>query len=126
MRTLTTLIAHTPEELAERLSPLAAAEFTGGRAGQIAPAQSGQPAAVGELWLLAVPRPSRDPGEWQVYALTSEDDIPGWPYNLDHYTGGLQHPRDVAQALRWAGHEVVLRHYNSFAVTSGDEDIPLT
>ncbi|MFD8949473.1 hypothetical protein ACFV0B_11520 [Streptomyces xanthophaeus] len=125
MRTLTTLIAHTPQELQDRLAPLAKAEFAAGRAGQTTPGQSGQPSATGELWLLAVPRPARDPGEWTVYALVSEEDIPGWPHNTSFYTGGLKHPRDVAQALRWAGHLVVLRHYSAFAVTSSDEDIPL-
>ncbi|MGW6913700.1 hypothetical protein ACWGB8_07760 [Kitasatospora sp. NPDC054939] len=125
MRTVTTLVALTPQQLAARLDDLAAAEYLADRCGQLAPTQAGQPAAYGELWLMAVARPAIDPGEHIVYAITSEDDIPGWPYRTGTYTGGIRSAEDIARPLAAAGHQVVLRHYRGFAVASSAADVPL-
>ncbi len=126
MRTVATVVALAADQLAPRLDQLAAAEYLAGRAGQPGPPQAEQAAVFGELWLMAVARPAVDPGQWIVYAVTSEDDIPGWPYHGDLYTGGIRTAADIARALAAAGHEVALRHYSAFAVTSAAADVPLT
>ncbi|MFD5081850.1 hypothetical protein ACFWOG_04310 [Kitasatospora sp. NPDC058406] len=126
MHTVTTLRADTPQQLAERLAPLAAQEFMAGRAGTLSSASAGQPQIHGDLWLLALARPSLDPGEWVVYALTPAEDIPGWPHQTGYYTGGVRDPRQIAQALASAGHQVALRRYSGLAVAYTDQDVPLT
>ncbi|MCG6499472.1 hypothetical protein [Kitasatospora sp. A2-31] len=126
MRTVSTLVALTPQQLTTRLDELAAAEYLAGRCGQLAPPQVGQPAVYGELWLMAVARIAIDPGEYIVYAITSEDDVPGWPYRTGQYTGGIRTAADIARPLAAAGCTVALRHYGSFGVTSTAADVPLT
>ncbi|MEV7358215.1 hypothetical protein [Kitasatospora sp. NPDC091276] len=125
MRTVSTLVALTPADLASRLDQLAAAEYLAGRCGQLAPTQVGQPPAYGELWLLAVARVAIDPGEYIVYAITSEDDVPGWPYRTGQYTGGIRSALDIARPLATAGNTVALRHYAQFGVSSTAADVPL-
>ncbi|MDH6709738.1 hypothetical protein P3T27_006487 [Kitasatospora sp. MAA19] len=126
MHNVSTLRADNPQQLADRLAPLASAEYLAGRAGQLSTPQAGQTQVPGELWLLAVARVSSDPGEWTVYALTSAEDIPGWPHSTGYYTGGVRGPRDVAAALAAAGYQVALRHYAGLAVACTDQDVPLT
>ncbi|MFI2612042.1 hypothetical protein [Kitasatospora sp. NPDC018619] len=126
MRFVNTVRADDQAQLAERLRPFADDEYRAGRAGRLSAPQGGQPQIPAELWLLAVPRISADPGEWTIYGLTSDEDIPGWPYNVGYYTGGVRHPRDIAAALAAAGHQVMLRHYRSFGVTCTDEAVSLT
>ncbi|PYC83462.1 hypothetical protein C7C46_09015 [Streptomyces tateyamensis] len=119
MRTVTTVVAADQVTLTNYLDQLAAAEYLAARAGQAGPSQAGQPTAWGELWLLALARTSAaTPGQWQVYALTSEDDLPGWPYSTSQYTGGIRTPADIARALAATGDTCVLRHYAGFTVTS--------
>nr|BFD90722.1 hypothetical protein KitaXyl93_20820 [Kitasatospora sp. Xyl93] len=126
MRFVNTVRADNATQLAERLLPFALDEYRAGRAGQWSAPSAGQPQLPVELWLLAVPRISSDPGEWTIYGLTSDEDIPGWPYQTGYYTGGVRHPRDIAAALAAAGHQVMLRHYASFGVTCTDQAVPLT
>ncbi|MFJ2863672.1 hypothetical protein [Kitasatospora sp. NPDC087314] len=126
MYTVTTLRADTPQQLIDRLVPLAVAEFLAGRAGRLSPLQANTPQQQADLWLLAVARPSLDPGEWVVYGLTSDADIPGWPDRLSYYTGGIRDPRQVAQAFAAAGLDIVMRHYTTFGATCTDQAVPLT
>ncbi|MFD0405029.1 hypothetical protein [Kitasatospora sp. NPDC127116] len=126
MRLVNTVRADSPEQLAERMTPFASGEFLAGRAGQPSAASAGQPQIPVELWLLAVQRVSADPGEWTIYGLSSDEDIPGWPHQTGTYTGGLRHPRQVGAALAAAGYQVVMRHYTSFTVTCVSDDVPLT
>jgi hypothetical protein len=123
---VTTLRADNPQELADRMAPIAVDEYRAGRAGQLSAPTSGQTQIPAELWLLAVARVSPEPGEWTIYALTSDEDIPGWPYNTGYYNGGLRTPPQFAQALAAAGYQVALRHYSGFTVTCTDQDVPLT
>ncbi|MFE6866001.1 hypothetical protein ACFVFS_05555 [Kitasatospora sp. NPDC057692] len=125
MYTVNTLRADDPQQLAERMAVLAVEEHRAGRAGALSSASAGQPQIRADLWLLAIARVSADPGEWVVYALTSDQDVPGWPHQTGYYNGGLRDPRQVAQALADAGLQVALRKYSHFAETHIDENIPL-
>lgn len=126
MRTLNTLRADNAQQLADRLAPLAAEEFRAGRAGQLSSPSAGQPQIPGELWLLALARPSQDPGEWVVYAITSAEDIPGWPHQTGQYIGGIRDPRQIGVAFAAIGQQVTMRHYSGFTVDCVDQDVPLT
>jgi hypothetical protein len=126
LRTVTTVVAPDQSTLTTYLDQLASAEYLAGRAGQPGPAQAGQPTAYGELWLLALALTGTTPNLWSVYALTSADDVPGWPYATASYTGGIRGPADVAQALQTGGATVTLRHYAAFAVTTTADTITLT
>jgi hypothetical protein len=125
LHTVSTVVVADATALAPLLDGLAATEYQTGRAGQPAPPVWNQPPAIGELWLMAVARPGSNVGEWVIYAITSEDDIPGWPYRTNEYTGGLRTAEDFAQPYVNAGHQVVLRHYDTFAITSVATDVPL-
>lgn len=119
MRSVTTVVAADQPTLTTYLDQLASAEYLGGRAGQPGPAQAGQPTTYGELWLLAIALTSATtPNQWAVYALTSADDVPGWPYNTAQYTAGIRTPADLAQALKTGGAAVELRHYAGFGVST--------
>ncbi|PJN24071.1 hypothetical protein [Kitasatospora sp. CB02891] len=126
MHVANTLFQPDPALLPPLLDDVAAYEYRCGRAGRPGPAVTGQPTVYGELWLMAVARQTSDPGQWVVYAITSEEDVPGWPYDTGQYTGGLRSGADWARPLAAAGHQVVLRHYADFGVTSTAADVPLT
>ncbi|MFJ8474190.1 hypothetical protein [Kitasatospora sp. NPDC094011] len=123
MRYLGTLGAPNPGDLTTYLDQMAGAEYRASRAGQPA----GSPAVYGELWLIAVLQPNTGgTTTWQVWAFTSNDDIPGWPGNTSAYLGGIRSAADIARPLAAAGNTVALRRYSSFAVTSTATDVPLT
>jgi hypothetical protein len=123
LRYLGTLGAPNPGDLTTYLDQMAGAEYRAGRAGQPA----GSPAVYGELWLIAVNQPNTsNTTTWQVWAFTSNDDVPGWPNNTSAYLGGIRAALDFAQPLKTAGASVALRHYSNFAVTSTAADVPLT
>lgn len=127
MRTIGTVIAATIADLNGYLDQLAGDEYRSGRAGQPAQPQPGMPAAYGELWLIAVNQPTvSNSNTWLVIAFTSNEDIPGWPSHAGDYTGGIRTAEDIARPLAAAGHTVVLRHYQDFAVASTAADVPLT
>ncbi|MFJ2579958.1 hypothetical protein [Kitasatospora aureofaciens] len=127
MRYIGTVAAPTPADLPGYLDQMAAAEYRAGRAGQPAPPQPGIPTVYGELWLIAVNQPTvTNSVTWQVWAFTSNDDIPGWPSSTTQYTGGIRSAVDIAQPLKTAGSTVSLRHYSGFAVTSTAADVSLT
>ncbi|MGW3321156.1 hypothetical protein [Streptomyces virginiae] len=108
------------------LDAFAREEYRTGKAGQPGPPQSGQDTVFGELWLLAIARPSLENVEWVVYAITSADDIPGWPHRTGEYTGGPRTATDLAQPYAAAGHQVVLRHYSGFSTGFDAVDVALT
>jgi hypothetical protein len=128
LRYLGTVAAPDQTSLAGYLDQMAGAEYRAGRAGQPAPPQVGSPTVYGELWLIAVNQPTTSgTTSWQVWAFTSNDDIPGWPSNVAQYTGGIRAAVDFAQPLKTAGRTVVLRHYSGFTVTMATaETVALT
>lgn len=128
MRLIGTVAAPTPADLPGYLDQMAGAEYRAGRAGQPAPPQVGNPPVYGELWLIAVNQPTvSNSVAWQVWAFTSESDIPGWPSDTAQFTGGIRAAVDFAQPLRAAGQTVVLRHYSGFSVaTAVAETVALT
>lgn len=107
------------------LDAYASEEYRAGRVGTASPPQWGQDVAYGELWLMAVARPTAESTEWVVYAITSEEDIPGWPARTGEYTGGIRTAVDIAQPLADAGHTVALRHYAEFSVDLTAADVSL-
>jgi hypothetical protein len=113
-------------QFTDALDSFAREEYRTGRAGQPGPPQWGQDTAYGELWLLAVARPSAENVEWAVYAITSDPDLPGWPYRTGEYTGGPRTAVDLSQPWADAGYQVVLRHYSDFSVTFDAADVALT
>lgn len=119
MHTVGTATASSAAELAGYMDVFAGQEYAAGRAGQPTPPRPGQPILLGELWLLAVCQPTTEnANDWSIYAMTSQDDIPGWPDNTALYTGPVRGAADVAHALAAAGATVLLRHYAGFTVTS--------
>ncbi|MEV7599854.1 hypothetical protein AB0O91_20970 [Kitasatospora sp. NPDC089797] len=127
MRFIGIVVAPDTPTLTGYLDQVAGAEYRAGRAGQAAPPQPGVPTVYGELWLISVNMPTTSgTNSWQVWAFTSNDDIPGWPASTAQYTGGIRAASDIAQPLKTAGNTVVLRHYSNFAVTSTAADVPLT
>jgi hypothetical protein len=110
----------------DALDAFAREEYRTGRAGQASPPQWGQDTVYGELWLLAIARPTAEDTEWVVYAITSQDDIPGWPHRTGEYTGGPRTAADLAQPYATAGYNVVLRHYADFSTTFDAADVVLT
>jgi hypothetical protein len=124
LRTVATLSAPDVTTLTPFLDGYARDEYRAGRAGAMAPDLWG---TFGELWLLAVARPLRDSPtiEWIVYAITSEDDIPGWPSHEDDYSGGIREARDIAQPLADAGCTVVLRHYANLGLAATITNVAL-
>ena len=127
MRNIGTVTAPTPADLPGYLDQMAGAEYRASRAGDPAPPQVGVPITYGELWLMAVNEPTVSSSTtWQVWAFTSNDDIPGWPAATAQFTGGIRAATDIAQPLKTAGQQVVLRHYANFGVTSTATDVPLT
>ncbi|OKI22196.1 hypothetical protein [Streptomyces sp. CB03911] len=124
MHTVATLSSPDVPTLVPYLDDYARQEYRAGRAGTTG---TDQLATQGELWLLAVARPIRDAVtyEWVVYAITSEEDIPGWPSHQDDYTGGLREARDFAQPWVDAGVMVALRHYANLGFSATITDVAL-
>lgn len=125
MRFINTLGALEGPAFTAALDAYAQEEYRAGRAGQAGPQQWGQDQVFGELWLMAVARPTSGSTEWVVYGITSQDDIPGWPTRTGEYIGGICSAVDIAQPLANAGYQVVLRHYSTFSVEFAAADVPL-
>lgn len=126
MRFINTLGNLTGPAFTAALDAYAEEEYRTGRAGEASPPQWGQDTVYGELWLLAIARPTAEDVEWVVYAITSKDDIPGWPHRTGEYTGGPRTAVDLAQPYATAGHDVVLRHYSDFSTDFDAADVALT
>ncbi|MFD0570124.1 hypothetical protein ACFQ0T_13985 [Kitasatospora gansuensis] len=78
MRLVNTLGSLDPVAFTAALDAYAREQFRTGLAYQASTPQWGQDVAYGELWLMAVARPTAASTEWVVYAITSQEDIPGW------------------------------------------------